>query len=97
MDTCDASFQILKESAFPQLKFENTLVVQRLFGDSELDLDMHTGRLPFEAFIKMVKSFKSHNMGEKMDRMFRIIDEDGNGMLSFEEIFNLCNRSLASF
>ena len=97
MKTCGVNFRILKESAFPQLAFENKLTVERLFAECETLLDVKTGRLNFENFVKMVGNFTLHNMGEKIDRMFKTIDEDGNGMLSYEEINGLCLRSLSTF
>ena len=29
--------------------------------------------------------------------MYTVIDEDGNGMLSYDEIYKLCAKSLKSF
>ncbi len=37
---------------------------------------------------------KSENISEKIDLFFRIIDTDGNGELSWNEVYNLCIMSL---
>ena len=34
---------------------------------------------------------------EKIDLFFEMVDEDGNGMLSWEEIYNICQESLQVF
>ena len=42
-------------------------------------------------------TFKSTSTADKVDRLFKIIDEDGNGSLSFQEICNLVQRSLSAY
>ena len=42
-------------------------------------------------------TFKSTSTAEKVDRLFKVIDEDGNGSLSFQEICNLVQRSLSAY
>ena len=42
----------------------------------------------------MISKFKTKSLNEKIDRFFKIIDEDGNGELSYEEISNLVFTSL---
>lgn len=53
--------------------------------------------LPFEPFVALISSFKSKSFDEKIERFFKVIDEDGNGELSYDEICNLVNRSLKGF
>ncbi len=53
--------------------------------------------LPFEPFISLISKFKSNSFDEKIDRFFKIIDSDGNGELSYEEIFQLVNKSLKGY
>lgn len=50
--------------------------------------------LGFESFVELISKFKSKSFDEKIDRFFKIIDEDGNGELSYEEICNLVYTSL---
>lgn len=42
-------------------------------------------------------NFKSTDVGEKIDRLFKVIDEDGNGQLSYDEICGLVSRSLSTY
>ncbi|CDW84189.1 leucine rich repeat family protein [Stylonychia lemnae] len=86
----------LKKDGFPQLIFENEAVVTKLFRNIEKDLDIKTHRLSFESFMSVVCSFRISNIEEKIERFFKLIDEDGNGFLSYDEIYNLCNRSFAN-
>ncbi len=58
---------------------------------------MHSHCLSFDNFTSLICSFRTSNMEEKIERFFRLIDEDGNGMLSYDEIYNLCTRSFKSY
>lgn len=40
--------------------------------------------------------FSSQEIEQKIERFFGLIDEDGNGELSWDEILNLCHRSFQS-
>lgn len=73
------------------------MVVEKLFLSIQRDLDMHTHCLSFDNFINLVCSFRTNNIEEKIERFFRLIDEDGNGMLSYDEIYNLCTRSFKNY
>lgn len=42
-------------------------------------------------------TFKSTDVTEKIDRLFKVIDEDGNGHLSYDEICQLVSRSLSTY
>ncbi len=48
-------------------------------------------------FISIVCSFRTTCIEDKIERFFKLIDEDGNGFLSYSEIYNLCERSFASY
>lgn len=76
-------FYTLENDSFPQLKMENTLLVIRLFDDLKKSLDVKTKLLTFENFIELMSQFKAQDVGQRIDRLFRVIDEDGNGMLSY--------------
>lgn len=41
-------------------------------------------------------SFSTSNIDKKVTRFFNLIDEDGNGELSYDEILHLCQRSFQS-
>jgi len=76
---------------------ENTLLVQKMFAEMKKSLDIKTKLLPFESFIELMATFKSTDVTEKIDRLFKIIDEDGNGNLSYEEICEVVTNSLSTY
>ncbi len=53
--------------------------------------------MSFDTFIGIICSFKTKSVEDKIDRFFKLIDEDGNGMLSYQEIYNLCKRSFKNY
>jgi len=53
-----------------------------------------TNHLTLDEFLKGMSVIKSENISEKIDLFFRIIDTDGNGELSWNEVYNLCIMSL---
>lgn len=68
--------------------------ISRLVSDN---LIIFVELLPFEAFVDLMANFKSVNTHEKIDRLFKVIDEDGNGSLSYDEIVTLVSRSLSTY
>jgi len=48
----------------------------------------------FEKFIEVTCSFRVKSVEEKIERFFRLMDENGNGKLSFEEIAKLCQSAI---
>ena len=81
----------MMKEGFPALVFENDLFVNKIFNTIKKEIDIHTHTLPFESFISIVCSFRTSSFDEKMERFFKMIDEDGNGMLSYDEIYTLCS------
>ena len=75
---------------FPQLKFENAMVVEKLFENIRKEMDQKTQRITFDSFIELVHSFSTRDVDKKVTRFFNLIDEDGNGELSYDEILHLC-------
>ena len=78
---------------FPQLKFENAVVIEKLFEEIRKNLTPKTNRVNFDNFIELVCSFNTKDIDKKVSRFFNLVDEDGNGELSQDEIMNLCQRS----
>lgn len=78
--------------AFPGLRFENGLVIEKIYEKIRKELNPVSGRVDFDSFIELVCSFSSSDIDTKVERFFKLIDEDGNGELSYDEIFNLCQR-----
>ena len=69
------------------------MVIEKLFENIRKEMDTRTKRVTFESFLTLVKSFMTTDIDVKVNRFFQLIDEDGNGELSMEEILNLCQRS----
>ena len=46
-------------------------------------------------FIKCMGMLTTSDFEKKIDLLFRLIDTDGNGLLSWKEVFELCMHSLA--
>lgn len=86
--------ETLRNDSFPQLKLENTIFVEQLFEDMALELDLHTRLLSFESFIRLIVSFRSATKQEKVEKFFRMVDEDQSGTLSFNELNTLVRRAL---
>ena len=89
--------EVVKENAFPQLMFENKAVIEKMFDVVKGDIDLHTKLLPFESFCRLVIQFNTNDISQKIDRFFKLIDSDGNGFLSWDEILDLCKRNLCTF
>ena len=93
IDGAGIDLKTLMNDGFPQLKFENAMVIEKLFENIRREMDTRTKRVTFESFLALVKSFSTDDIDVKVNRFFQLIDEDGNGELSMEEILNLCQRS----
>ena len=72
------------------------MVIEKLFENIRKDMAPKTQRVTFDSFIALVNSFSTSDVDQKVERFFNLIDEDGNGELSFEEILHLCQRSFQS-
>ena len=47
---------------FPQVKFENAMVIEKLFDNVRKEMDRKTNRVTFDSFIDMVSSFSSEDV-----------------------------------
>ena len=93
IDGAGIDLKTLMNDGFPQLKFENAMVIEKLFENIRKEMDTRTKRVTFDSFLGLVKSFMTTDIDVKVNRFFQLIDEDGNGELSIDEILNLCQRS----
>jgi hypothetical protein len=48
----------------------------------------------WEDYLKGMYSMRSDDINDKIDIFLKIIDADGNGLLSFEEVFDISKESL---
>jgi len=77
--------------SIPQLSAENVELLRSLFRTIDKNL---SGEIDFREFLFAMKTVRSSNIRQKLNFFFKIIDSDGNGCLSWNEIFDLCYRSL---
>ena len=55
---------------FPQLKFENAMVIEKLFENIRREMDVRTKRVTFDSFLSLVKSFMTTDIDIKVNRFF---------------------------
>eukprot|EP00347_Sterkiella_histriomuscorum_P002271 403368799 len=90
-------FDMFKNGA-PQLLMENQHVIERMIESALIDSDNKMNNtLSMQDFLKCISTISSTNFEEKINLFFKIIDTDGNGLLSWDEVFELCQASLQDF
>lgn len=55
------------------------------------------GYMNWQEFFKALKLISSRDLKDKIDLFFYILDADGNGLFSFEEIKDICKMSFSKF
>ena len=55
---------------------------------------LNSNFMNWEEYLTGMLTMKSKNINEKIDTFFKVIDTDGNGLLSFDEVFELSKASL---
>ena len=77
-----------------QIYVQSEVIAEKIF----LSIDSaSSGFLNWEKFLKLMGIIKAKTQDEKIDLFIKIADEDGNGNLSREEIFNLCTICLSKY
>ena len=82
------------EEGIKELLFENRDLVDKIFHSANSSL---SGFLSWEEFLRAMKIIFTQNLETKVTLFFKIIDSDGNGLLSSEEVFEICKMSLSRF
>ena len=77
-----------------QLSVENDELVEKIFESSNTSL---TTFLSWSEFLKAMKILCSTSLLDKISLFFEIIDSDGNGLLSVDEVEEICKMSLTRF
>ena len=77
-----------------QLLYENPQLGERIFSFGNQSL---TGYLSWKEFLESMRMIASSNLFHKIDIFFKILDEDGNGLFSYKEIFEVALLSLARY
>ena len=56
--------------------------------------ETHTSRINFKEFLNCMKNLQTKTKKERISLFLKLADKDGNGLLSFEEIFHLAKNCL---
>lgn len=71
---------------------ENPEFILKIFDSA--DLPSQDEILDWDEFFVAMKMVLSKSLKDKLDLFFSIVDSDGNGNFSFEEIKEICEMSL---
>lgn len=93
--------KLLFKYGIPELLYENPVVIERIVeGLQKKDMQSLTiGRVAMspEEFMKCTSFIVATTFEDKIDLFFDMIDTDGNGLLSWDEIYDICMESLGLF
>lgn len=79
-------------SCMKQLSLDNTDLLEKIYDSVNKD---KKPLINWDEFFAAMKLISSNNLKDKIDLFFNIIDTDGNGMFSFDEIKDICKLSLS--
>lgn len=74
-----------------QMSTESEELARKIFNTIN---EKNSNFLSWEEFLKGMITIKSESISDKIDMFFKIIDTDGNGLLSYEEVLELSLMSL---
>ena len=95
--------EIVKEIGVEQSIFISCLNEDQVDNQEFLEKLFHScdkearGYLRWEEFFQALKLITSRDLKDKIDLFFYIVDADGNGLFSFDEIKNICKMSFSKF
>jgi Ca2+-binding EF-hand superfamily protein len=75
-----------------QLSLDNTDFLERIFNSVDRQ---KKGYLNWDEFFSALKLISSSDLKDKIDLFFQIVDSDGNGMFSYDEIKGICSMSMS--
>ena len=78
-------------NCLPQMKSQGHSQAMKLYNTLN---KLNTDYLNWEEFMQGMLSMKSNNISDKIDIFFNVIDADGNGLLSFDEVYEISKGSL---
>ena len=78
-------------NCLPQMKSQGKSQALKLYTTLN---KLNTDYLNWEEFMQGMLSMKSNNISDKIDIFFHVIDSDGNGLLSFDEVYEISKKSL---
>lgn len=75
-----------------EMSIDNTDFLEKIFQSVDKKC---TGYVKWDQFFATVKLVSSNNLQDKIDLFFNIVDSDGNGSFSFDEIKDICKFSIS--
>ena len=75
-----------------QLCLDNTDFLEKIFCSVDKDKKEY---LTWQEFFAAIKLISSSDLNDKIDLFFSIVDADGNGNFSYEEIREICELSMS--
>lgn len=75
----------------PQMSNESTELAYKIF---DVINESKSNYLSLDEFLKGMSVIKSEEISDKIDMFFKIIDSDGNGQLSWDEVYDISMMSL---
>lgn len=82
----------LKKS--PRRSFTQSISIYLVFLEFLFKISFILGFLNWKEFLSLMEIIKAKTIREKIDLFIKIADDDGNGQLSKQEIFDLCKICL---
>ena len=95
--------EIVKEIGVERSIFIRCLNEDQVDNQEFLDKIFHScdkearGYLHWEEFFQALKLISSRDLKDKIDLFFYIVDADGNGLFSYDEIKDICKMSFSKF
>ena len=71
--------------------FENQNVVEKIF---EKIQGQNKGFISWKDFLAAFRNIRAKDAADKIDLFFEMVDTDGNGLLSYDEILEICFETL---
>ena len=78
-------------NCLPQVRSQGVLLARKIYNTIKT---LNTECLNWEDYLNGMLTVKSKNISDKIDTFFKVIDTDGNGLLSYDEVFELSKTSL---
>ncbi len=74
------------------LSLDNTDFLEKIFYSVDKN---HKSYLTWDEFFAALKLISSKDLNDKIDLFFKLVDADGNGLFSFDEIKSICQLSMS--
>ena len=78
-------------NCLPQVRSQGAVLARKIYNTIKT---LNTECINWEDYLNGMLTMKSKNISDKIDTFFKVIDTDGNGLLSYDEVFELSKTSL---